>query len=52
MNFDKVQRGLIQKRKIFNDNPIGFRGFAFNMRVRPSTISASVSARTSSTAIC
>ena len=35
LNFDKVQRGLIQKRKIFNDNPIGVRGMAFNMRKAP-----------------
>jgi microcin C transport system substrate-binding protein len=35
MNFDKVQRGLIQKRRIFNDNPVGTRGFAFNTRKPP-----------------
>ena len=26
LNFDNVQRGLIQKRKIFNNNPQGIRG--------------------------
>jgi microcin C transport system substrate-binding protein len=35
MNFDKVQRGLIQKRKIFNDAPQGFSGIAFNTRRIP-----------------
>jgi microcin C transport system substrate-binding protein len=35
MNFDKVQRGLIQKRKVFNDNPVGTRGLVFNTRKAP-----------------
>ena len=35
MNFDKVQRGLIQKVKVFNDNPSGFSGLAFNTRRAP-----------------
>jgi microcin C transport system substrate-binding protein len=35
LNFDRVQRGLIQKRKIFNDNPSGFGGLAFNTRREP-----------------
>jgi microcin C transport system substrate-binding protein len=35
MNFDKVQQGLIQKRKIFNDAPQGFSGIAFNTRRAP-----------------
>jgi microcin C transport system substrate-binding protein len=35
LNFDRVQRGLIQKRKIFNDNPSGTQGLAFNMRKAP-----------------
>lgn len=35
MNFDKVQRGLIQKRKVFNDSPTGFSGIAFNTRKPP-----------------
>ncbi|MBS1818790.1 MAG: ABC transporter substrate-binding protein [Acidobacteria bacterium] len=35
MNFDRVQRGLIQKRKIFNDNPSGTSGIAFNTRKAP-----------------
>jgi microcin C transport system substrate-binding protein len=35
LNFDRVQRGLIQKRKIFNDNPSGIQGIAFNTRKEP-----------------
>ncbi len=35
MNFDRVKRGLVQKRKIFNDNPGGFSGVAFNTRREP-----------------
>ena len=35
MNFDRVQRGLIQKRRVFNQNPQGIQGFAFNMRRPP-----------------
>jgi microcin C transport system substrate-binding protein len=35
LNFDRVQRGLIQKRKIFNDNPNGPSGLAFNTRKAP-----------------
>ncbi|HVY63988.1 MAG TPA: extracellular solute-binding protein [Gammaproteobacteria bacterium] len=35
LNFDKVKRGLIQKRKIFNDSPSGFSGIAFNTRKAP-----------------
>jgi microcin C transport system substrate-binding protein len=35
MNFDNVQRGLVQKRKIFNANPQGIRGFALNTRQAP-----------------
>jgi microcin C transport system substrate-binding protein len=34
-NFDAVQRGLIQKRKIFNEQPWGFEGLAFNTRRPP-----------------
>ena len=34
-NFDDVQRGLIQKRLIFNDDPKGFQGFAMNSRRPP-----------------
>ncbi len=34
-NFDKIQRGLIQKRKIFNDDPQGISGLVFNMRKPP-----------------
>lgn len=35
LNFDKVQRGLIQKVKVFNDNPSGMSGHAFNTRRAP-----------------
>ena len=35
MNFDKVQRGLIQKRKIYNDATRGIVGIAFNTRTAP-----------------
>ena len=35
MDFDRVQRGLVQKRKIFNDSPSGFSGIAFNTRKEP-----------------
>jgi microcin C transport system substrate-binding protein len=35
MNFEAIQRGLIQKRKIFNEQPWGTEGFAFNTRRPP-----------------
>jgi microcin C transport system substrate-binding protein len=35
LNFDRVQRGLIQKRKVFNDDASGVQGLAFNMRKEP-----------------
>jgi len=35
LNFDRVQRGMIQKRKIFNDAPSGLAGLAFNTRRQP-----------------
>jgi microcin C transport system substrate-binding protein len=35
LDFDRVRRGLIQKRKIFNDAPTGTQGLAFNMRKEP-----------------
>jgi microcin C transport system substrate-binding protein len=35
LNFDRVKRGLIQKRKIYNDSPSGFGGMAFNTRREP-----------------
>ncbi len=35
LNFDRVQRGLIQKVKVFNDDPIGISGIAFNARKEP-----------------
>ena len=34
-DFENVQRGLVQKRKIFNSQPWGFAGFAFNTRRAP-----------------
>lgn len=34
-NFDRVQRGLIQKRKIFNDAPAAIQGIAINTRRPP-----------------
>ncbi len=34
-DFENVQRGLVQKRKIFNSQPWGFSGFAFNSRRAP-----------------
>ncbi|MBM3328416.1 MAG: ABC transporter substrate-binding protein [Calditrichaeota bacterium] len=34
-DFDHVKRGLVQKRKIFNDDPQGYAGVAFNMRKPP-----------------
>ena len=35
LNFENIQRGLIQKRKIFNNAPQGFQGFGFNTRQAP-----------------
>ena len=35
LNFDRVERGLIRKRKIFNDSPSGLQGIAFNTRREP-----------------
>src|SRR5262245_33161419 len=35
MDFDKVQRGLIQKRKVFNNVPELLSGFAMNTRRAP-----------------
>jgi len=35
MNFDNVQRGLIQKRKVFNSYPQVRREYDFNTRVAP-----------------
>lgn len=34
-DFDDVKRGIIQKRKIYNDDPQGASGLAFNMRKPP-----------------
>ena len=35
MDFDKVQRGLIEKRKVFNNTPEGIQGYALNTRRPP-----------------
>ena len=35
LQIDDVTRGLIQKTEVFNENPSGTRGFAFNMRKPP-----------------
>ncbi|MCH8266440.1 MAG: ABC transporter substrate-binding protein [Acidobacteria bacterium] len=35
LDFENIQRGLVQKRKIFNDEPNGIQGFAFNTRRAP-----------------
>lgn len=35
LNFDRVQRGMILKRKIFNDGPQGVSGYALNTRRPP-----------------
>lgn len=35
LDIDEVKRGLIQKVEVFNENPAGTRGFAFNMRKPP-----------------
>lgn len=35
MDFDRVTQGAVQKRKIFNANPSGVQGLAFNMRKAP-----------------
>ena len=34
-DFDNVERGLVQKRKVFNQNPNGIAGLAFNTRKAP-----------------
>jgi len=34
-NLDRVKRGVIQRRKVYNDNPIGTVGLAFNTRKAP-----------------
>ncbi len=35
LNFDNIQRGLVQKRKVFNESPQGVEGFAINTRRPP-----------------
>jgi microcin C transport system substrate-binding protein len=34
-NFDAVKSGLVQRQKIFNNNPVGFGGIAFNTKRPP-----------------
>lgn len=34
-NFENIRRGLVQKRKIYNDDPQGTSGLVFNMREEP-----------------
>lgn len=34
-DFDAVKRGLVQRQKIFNNNPVGFGGIAFNTTRAP-----------------
>lgn len=34
-DFDEVKRGVVQKRKIYNQNPGGLSGLVFNMRKPP-----------------
>lgn len=34
-DFDNIERGLVQKRKIYNDEPQGTAGLVFNMRRPP-----------------
>lgn len=35
LNIDRVQRGLIQKAKVYTNAPVGTRGLAFNTRKAP-----------------
>ena len=35
LNIDRVQRGLIQKAKVYTNAPVGTRGLAFNTRKTP-----------------
>ena len=35
LDFDKTQRGLVQKVKVHNDTPMSLRGMAFNTRMPP-----------------
>lgn len=34
-DYDEIKRGIVQKRKIYTDDPTGFGGFGFNTRVEP-----------------
>jgi microcin C transport system substrate-binding protein len=35
LNFDKIQSGVLQKRKVWNHNPQSLQGIAFNTRRKP-----------------
>jgi len=35
LNFERVERGLIQKAKVYTNSPVGTRGLAFNTRKAP-----------------
>ncbi len=35
MDYAEIEKGWIQKRKIYTEAPVGFAGFAFNMRKPP-----------------
>jgi microcin C transport system substrate-binding protein len=35
LNFDEINRGLVLKRRIYNENPRGIQGLVFNMRKAP-----------------
>ena len=35
LNFDKIQNGLLQKRKVWNHSPNSIQGIAFNTRRPP-----------------
>lgn len=34
-DYDEIKRGIVRKRRVFNDNPVGVSGFVFNMREEP-----------------
>ena len=34
-NFDRIKRGVVQRRKVYNENPMGTVGLAFNTRKAP-----------------
>ncbi|KXK57749.1 MAG: ABC transporter substrate-binding protein [Chlorobi bacterium] len=34
-DYDEIKRGIVQKRRVYTDNPVGVSGFVFNMRKPP-----------------